>query len=242
MRRVAACPGMSCLWQSSPQRKQSDNQVARDATPNVHFRAVSHMFYDAVLLLLSPYLKVMLVYSTRDMKSDLVGKYVCQKVGVSAYLVKHVRGNILSPWLLPSFQLLRNLHLVHIDTQPLSENLMHSCSWHQQFPWSTTNWLPWTSNERHADVWGVLSASSVQSRETCAMLWSSLLLVLLSYKHNETPLHPHNGLKLTTQHLEPSPELTPSLREMTKQPKNVRRNLNSCRRQEILTPEKNASF
>jgi hypothetical protein len=67
------------------------------------------------------------------------------------------------------FQLLQNLHLIRIETQPLSENLLQSFSWHLQFPWSPTNWLPWTSDERHTDalyilIGDTLSTSSVPSQ------------------------------------------------------------------------------
>jgi hypothetical protein len=55
------------------------------------------MFHDAVQLLLSPYPNIMSVYSTRDMKSGLIGKHdVSQKVGVSADLVKHITGKIVA--------------------------------------------------------------------------------------------------------------------------------------------------
>jgi hypothetical protein len=69
------------------------------------------MFHDIVLLLLSPYLNVMPVYSTRDMKSALIGKYyVCQKTGISEDSVKHVTGKIVSPWVVLWFHVLQNLH------------------------------------------------------------------------------------------------------------------------------------
>jgi hypothetical protein len=47
-----------------------------------------------------------------------------------------------------------------------------------------------------------------------------LRLVLLSDKHEETPFAPSQWIltQKTTQKLAPSPELTPSLREMTQRP------------------------
>jgi hypothetical protein len=95
-------------------REQSDDHVVHNATPNVHFRAVSHMFHDAMRLLWFPYPNILPVYSTRGMECGLIWKhYVCQ---VSADSVKHVTGKIVSPWVVLWFQVLQNLHPVRIET------------------------------------------------------------------------------------------------------------------------------
>jgi hypothetical protein len=117
----------------------------------------------------------------------------------------------MSLWVVLWFQLLQNLHLVRIETQPLLENLMHSCSWHLQFPWSPTNWLPWTSDECHMGVLYLLigdtSASSVPFQEAPSLqkhvvpcfdalcVWCYFLINM-----TKLPLHPHNGLKLRKPH------------------------------------------
>jgi hypothetical protein len=67
----------------------------------------------------TPYLNIVLVNSTRNMKSGLVRKHVCQKVGVSADSNKHVTSRIVLPWVVFWFQLLQNLQLVCIEIQPL---------------------------------------------------------------------------------------------------------------------------
>jgi hypothetical protein len=122
--------------------RRSDDHVAHDATPNIHFRSISHMFHAVVWLLWSPYPSFRHISSTRDMKSGLVGKhYICQKVGVSVDSVKHVTGKTVSPWVVLWFQLLQNLQLVRRGTQPLSENLMQCCSCDLQFSWGLTDWL-----------------------------------------------------------------------------------------------------
>jgi hypothetical protein len=160
-----------------------------------------------------PHIRTLCLFTAWDMKSVLVGKHdVCQKAGASADSVRHVTGKIVSPWVVLWFQALQNLHLVSIETQPRSENLMRSCSWHLQFPWSPTNWLPGTSDERHADVLylligDTLSASPVSFQDAVSLqkllvpcfdplcVWCCFLINTMKLS-----LHPHNGLKLRKQH------------------------------------------
>jgi hypothetical protein len=144
-----------------------------------------------------------------------VNMMFCRKAGVPADSVKHVAGKIVSPRVVLWFQLLQDLHLVRIEAQPISENLMPSFSWHLQLPWSSTNWLPWTSDERHTDVLYVLigdglSASSVPFQDPPSLQKPVVpsfepLCACCCFPMNTTklPLHPRIGFKLRTPKLKP---------------------------------------
>jgi hypothetical protein len=204
---------MSHLWQSSLQTKTVQwSCFTWCYTKHSLSSCLAHVSWHCAIAV-TPYPNVMPVCSTRNMKSDLVGKHnVCQKVGFSANLVKHVTGKFVLLWVVLSFQLLQNLNLVCIETQPLSESLMHSCSCHLQFLWSPTNWLPWTSDECHMDVLYLLiedtlwaSSMPFQDASRLQKLVVSCfdpLCVWCCFLINTTklPVHPHNGLQLRTPH------------------------------------------
>jgi hypothetical protein len=144
-RRAVACPGMSYLCQSSPQNRL---MIMLHMTP--HRRSLSGCLAHA------PWRCAAAVITISE-------RYAC---------LQHQRREKCPRW--KTWWLSEIWGLCQLDqtyhwqncvavscplvsapaesAQPLLENLMHSYSWHVQFPWSPTNWHPWTTDERHTDV------------------------------------------------------------------------------------------
>lgn len=117
---------------------------------------------------------------------SLVGKhYVCQEVGGLYWFGKAChRHNCVS------------------EACPL---VSASCSWHLQFTWSLTNWIPWTLDECHVEglylLNGDTSASTVPFQDTPSFqklvpcfdpLCTWCCFVMNTMK---VPLYPHIGLR-----------------------------------------------
>jgi hypothetical protein len=139
-RRAAACPGMSYLWQSMIMLHMTPHQTFT-------FGRLAHVPWGCAVAVISISERYACLQHQVHEKWPLRKTWcLSESFGLCRCQACHRQNCVL--W----FQLLQNLHLVRIETQPLSEILLHSCSWHLQFPWGPMMWLPWTSDERHKDV------------------------------------------------------------------------------------------
>jgi hypothetical protein len=193
--RAVACPGTRYLWQSSLQRRTVWWSCCTWChTKHSLLGYLTHVPWCCAIVW-SPYLNIMPVYSTRDMRSGLVGNMMFVRKLGSLPMRSSMSRKIVLLLAVLWFQLLQNLHLVHTETQLLSENVMHSCSGSAVpvkpdeltsldfgcTPYGHSLPFHWRC---FVTLLHTLSGHSQSPETCCAMLWSSLCLVLLSDKHD----------------------------------------------------------